>query len=119
MKKKYKIISIIGLIIALGIIFFKPTYSINDLLTSKIVDGIEINNINIDTKEDISTYTATIKALEEKEINYIEIEVSNKKEKYTLIGYIGKTLKENEETIITASIDYDISNMTDINYQIK
>ena len=120
MKKYRKQIVIGAIVLIMGILMLKPTYSINNnLLTSQIVDEIKIKDVSIDVEEEESTYTAKVEAIEETKINYIKITVSDEEKEYILIGYVGKTLNKEEETTITAKIDQDISKMKNINYEIK
>ena len=120
MKKYRKQIVIGAIVLIMGILMLKPTYSINNnLLTSQIVDEIKIKDVSIDVEEEESTYTAKVEAIEETKINYIKITVSDEEKEYILIGYVGKTLNKEEETTITAKIDKDISEMKNINYEIK
>ena len=123
--KKYKkylpIIAIIIPVIILGILIFKPTYSIkNDVLADITLKDIKITDITLEENKGTTTYNATIEALDDDvEVNYIQIELTGGNEDVTLIGYVGKTLNKGDKSIINASTDADIIDSTKVTYEIK
>lgn len=115
--KQSKIITIISIIIPLliiGILVFNYSYSSN--IQSKVVlDGLELSDISLENNNGTTKYTATVTATKDINVNYINITINDD----TLIGYIGKTLVNGDTTKISATIDKEISDISNINYEIK
>lgn len=122
--KKYKkylpIVAIIIPIIIIGILIFKPTYSIKPSVLDDITIGnVKISDITLEENKGTVTYNATVTALDDIDVNYIEIELTGGDEDVTLIGYVGKSLNKGDKSIINASTDADVIDSTTIGYEIK
>ena len=119
-KKYLPIIAIVIPIIIIGILIFKPTYSIKPSVLDDITIGkVKISDITLEENKGTTTYNATVTALDDVEINYIEIELTGGNEDVTLIGYVGKSLNKGDKSIINASTDADVIDATAIGYEIK
>ena len=119
-KKYLPIIAIVAIVIILCVVIFRPSYSVkSSILSDKTIDGLKITNITLEENNDGTTYQAKVTATEDIEVNYIEIDLTGGTEDVTLIGYIGKSLKKNESSIINASTDAKIIDSTNIEYTIK
>ena len=55
---------------------------------------------------------------EDLNLKYIDIKVEKENENIRLIGYIGEGIKSNETKLIEASVDKDITDITNITYTI-
>ena len=55
---------------------------------------------------------------EEISLKYIDIKVEKENENIRLIGYIGDSIRSNETKLIEASVDNDITDITNITYTI-
>ena len=72
----------------------------------KYENGISKLEVEVENKgEDIS-------------LKYIDIKVEKENENIRLIGYIGEGIKSNETKLIEASVDKDITDITNITYTI-
>ena len=119
-KKYLPIIAIVIPIIIIGILIFKPTYSIKPSVLDDITIGkVKISDITLEENKGTTTYNATVTALDDVEINYIEIELTGGNEDVTLIGYVGKSLNKGDKSTINASTDADVIDATAIGYEIK
>ena len=114
--KQSKIITIIAILIPIlfiGAIIFNYSYSINP--DKVVLDKVEISNIVINTHDGITEYSANVLATQDININYILIEIDGEE----LIGYVGKELSNGHTTKINATIDKELSNISNIVYTIK
>ena len=72
----------------------------------KYENGISKLEVEVENKgEDIS-------------LKYIDIKVEKENENIRLIGYIGDSIRSNETKLIEASVDKDITDITNITYTI-
>lgn len=112
-KKSVVIISLF-LITVVIIYFISSSFSIE-----KATNDVTIKNITItDIKIENNTYTGLLKATKKEKINYVTIKMldNNNEEIVTLIGYVGKTLEEDETFTIVSSTDKDLSKVSSIEY---
>lgn len=112
-KKSVVIISLF-LITVVIIYFISSSFSIE-----KATNDVTIKNITItDIKIENNTYTGLLKANKKEKINYVTIKMldNNNEEIVTLIGYVGKTLEEDETFTIVSSTDKDLSKVSSIEY---
>lgn len=124
--KKNKIPAlIVGIIVLVGLIFLVGR-SVADpntgYLRNQVVDGLSFENAEIVYEEGITTFTAEV--YNENGVEYtlknISINLTDADGNVTtLVGYIGETLEINEGKIITASIDDDLSDSTNLEYVIN
>lgn len=120
-KIRYYIAVLVVIIAVVGVIIFKPSYSVDQsLLANKTLDGLTIKDISlVDDGNGVTTYQATVEATTNKTVNYIEIVLTQGDSSVTLIGYVGKTLAAGETSVIKASTDADIINATSIDYILR
>ena len=130
MTLKQKIISAIVLVFLLAVgttLVLNFTLSSDDVntfygikLEDETLDNLELTNIKITEEEGITSYEATVKAESEIDVNYIEIKIKDEKEEeiLTLIGYVGASMKKNDERKIRASTDADLKNIKSIDYKV-
>ncbi len=120
-KPRYYLAALLIVVIAIiGVIVFKPSYSVeSNLLDNATLDGITITDISLVEDNGVATYQATVTATRNISVNYVEIILTTEKGTVTLVGYVGKTLANGETSIIKASTDADIMHATDINYIMK
>jgi len=116
---------VIGLLVLVGVIFLVGR-SVADpnsgYLRNQVVDGLSFENAEIVYEGGITTFTAEV--YNENGVEYtlknISINLTDGDGKIvTLVGYIGETLEINEGKIITASIDDDLSDSTNLQYVIN
>ena len=115
---KYWIIGIIVVLIIVGLLIFKPSFSRKTPFDKQVLDGVTLTHISIENENNIYTYRATVKATKDMNINYIKIIVTKNNKKYELVGYVGKELPNGETAYITSSTDENISNPEKIEYVI-
>ena len=119
---KYYVVALVVIIVAVGFVVFKPSFSKpSTLLEDKVLDGLTITDISLTEEDGITTYQATVTATANKTVNYIEIVLKDteKDQNITLIGYVGKSLLEGETSVIKASTDADVMKSDEITYTIK
>ena len=119
---KYYVVALVIIIVAVGFVVFKPSFSKpSTLLEDKVLDGLTITDISLTEEDGITTYQATVTATANKTVNYIEIVLKDteKDQNITLIGYVGKSLLEGETSVIKASTDADVMKSDEITYTIK
>lgn len=124
--KKNKILTlIVGLFVLVGVIFLVGR-SVADpntgYLRNQVVDGLSFENANLVYEGGITTFTAEV--YNENGVEYALKNISIKLTDgdgnvVTLVGYIGENLEINEGKIITASIDDDLSDSTNLQYVIN
>ena len=94
-----------------------------NVLKEQAIDGIKISNVALSVTDGLSTYTAKVTNTTDKDISIedIDIIVKNKEEKelVKMLGYIGSTIKPNEEKNIISTTDMDLSNADSISYKIN
>lgn len=116
------ILAIVIAVITLGITFSNNDINVfnNVELKDVEIDTLELNTIDIEEENGTYTYKAVLLAKEPTEVNYVEILIkdSEGKEIVTLIGYVGKSLSQNEVFNISASTDADISKLNSIDYKV-
>lgn len=124
-KKLISGILLLFLVVIGSAIIFNFTFSSGDIKTNYKdetveVDNLKISEITISETGGISTYSATLTALIDKKVNYIEITLKDDydQEIVTLIGYVGVNMKQNEKRKIEAGTDADLTNVTTINYKV-
>ena len=124
-KIKVIMILVFGIIAGLGVMF-SITFSVNNNsfygveLKDTTINNVKISDIKIKEENGITKYQANVKAIEEGNIKYIKIlfKDSENKDIVTLVGYIGTTLKKDENKTIDASTDADLSQVKSVEYEV-
>ncbi len=124
--QKYKLPSImigclmlIGIITVIGISVAKPS---DGDFPNQVVEGLSFENANLKTEDGITTFTAEIVNESGNIITLktININIKNASDEIiTLIGYVGEQLETNESKLITASIDKEITDASQVEYTIN
>ena len=118
----FAFILVIGITLTLSYTFSSNDVQVfNNLeLNDQEIEKISLNDISIESESGVYTYKATLKANEDVELKYVRIIMkdSDNKEIVTWIGYVGNTLSKNEEKILEASTDADISTLNYIEYEV-
>lgn len=119
LKLKKKQITILGaLIILAGLIYFPLSLSIKNKYNSISLDNVNIVDVDISEEDGIYKYSSTLIAVNDVHIDKINIVLKDSDNNIvdTLIGYVSKDLKENEEYKIISSTDTDLSTVKNIEY---
>ena len=75
---KYWVIGIIIVLIIVGLLIFKPTFSKKTPFDKQVLDGVTLTHISINNESNIYTYRAEAKATKDMNINYIKIIIFKK-----------------------------------------
>ena len=119
LKIKKKQITILGVLIILAcLIYFPLSFSIKNKYDSIALDNVNIVDVDISEEDGIYKYTSTLIAVNDVHIDKINIVLKDSDNNIvdTLIGYVSKDLKENEEYKIISSTDTDLSTVKNIEY---
>ena len=126
--KSKEIKGLIGalIIVVIGIVLVTVGKSIStedsSVLRNQIVENLSFENAEITCNSGICTYTVDVynESGSTYELKTIDINLKQEDESIiTLVGYIGDKLETEEGKKITASIDKDISNSTNVEYVIN
>lgn len=112
LKLKKKQITILGALIILAcLIYFPLSLSIKNKYNSISLDNVNIVDVDISEEDGIYKYSSTLIAVNDVHIDKINIVLKDSDNNIvdTLIGYVSKDLKENEEYKIISSTDTDLS----------
>lgn len=119
--KKLGIMSL-ALIVLIGfVVIVQKSFSYDaGLLEDVTINNLKITNINIDTNNGITKYTAKVLANESSKVSYIKMDLKDENNEIvvTLIGYIGKTLNQDETFDIEANTDANIDSVKRIEYSV-
>lgn len=124
-KKKKIIIGVLSLVIIAGIIVIVSKQSKadpdNTVLKTQVVENLMFENATLEYNNGISTFTVDVynENDETYTLNNISIKFTVDEKEVTLIGYIGNTLEKEEGRKLTASVDKDIRNATNLEYIIN
>ena len=119
-----RIIGLLSIILlAVIVIVIKSSISTEDssILRRQVVDNLSFENAELKCEGNTCTFEVDVYNDSKEAYNLKNIKMSFKQEDgsiETLLGYIGEKLESDEGRKITASIDKDISNSTDIEYEI-
>lgn len=119
LKLKKKQITILGALIILAcLIYFPVSLSIKNKYNSISLDNVNIVDVDISEEDGIYKYSSTLIAVNDVHIDKINIVLKDSDNNIvdTLIGYVSKDLKENEEYKIISSTDTDLSTVKNIEY---
>ncbi len=119
LKLKKKQITILGALIILAcLIYFPLSLSIKNKYNSISLDNVNIVDVDISEEDGIYKYSSTLIAVNDVHIDKINIVLKDSDNNIvdTLIGYVSKDLKENEEYKIISSTDIDLSTVKNIEY---
>ncbi len=119
LKLKKKQITILGALIILAcLIYFPLSLSIKNKYNSISLDNVNIVDVDISEEDGIYKYSSTLIAVNDVHIDKINIVLKDSDNNIvdTLIGYVSKDLKENEEYKIISSTDTDLSTVKNIEY---
>ncbi len=119
LKLKKKQITILGVLIILAcLIYFPLSFSIKNKYDSIALDNVNIVDVDISEEDGIYKYSSTLIAVNDVHIDKINIVLKDSDNNIvdTLIGYVSKDLKENEEYKIISSTDTDLSTVKNIEY---
>lgn len=122
LKLKKKQITILGALIILAcLIYFPLSLSIKNKYNSISLDNVNIVDVDISEEDGIYKYSSTLIAVNDVHIDKINIVLKDSDNNIvdTLIGYVSKDLKENEEYKIISSTDTDLSTVKNIEYTTK
>lgn len=119
LKLKKKQITILGVLIILAcLIYFPLSFSIKNKYDSIALDNVNIVDVDISEEDGIYKYSSTLIAVNDVHIDKVNIVLKDSDNNIvdTLIGYVSKDLKENEEYKIISSTDTDLSTVKNIEY---
>ena len=122
--KKLKVRHYIAVLLVVAIIvtvaILKPSLSrTSSVLDDATLDSFKISEVNMYQDEDMYTYEAKVTATEDIDMNFINITFTLDDKPFTIIGYVGKSMKAGEEAIIRSSTDVNILNSTAVKYELK
>jgi hypothetical protein len=108
------VLAVIG--IAIGIIINTFAFKVTD---KAVVDGLEFQNASINK----NNYTVYVTNTKETDYNLttIEVKLFDKDNNIiaTMSGYVGDTIKPNEVKTLSVTTDKDLTEATDVEYEIK
>jgi len=120
--KKKIIIAILSVfIITVGIMIIRKAYSTTSPLDNQVIEGISFENVNVDKKDDITTFECEVINDNSftKELKTISVIIQDENNSYNLTGYIGNSLEKDEHKILKISIDQEIGEIKSITYKIN
>ena len=111
------------IVVAVVIIFVGKSMATTDssILRNQTVGGLSFENATLEYKEGVSTYTVDVYNEEKDKITLKNIEIDFKQSDgttITLTGYVGNSLESDEGKKMQASVDLDLTNSTDIEFNI-
>ena len=113
-------------VVVLGIVLITVGKSLStsdsSVLRNQTVDGLSFENADISCNSGVCTFTVDVYNENKSTYTLKNIDLNFKQEDnsvLTLVGYIGETLESDEGRKLTASIDRDISNSTNLEYKIN
>lgn len=114
---------ILIIVVAVVIIFVGKSIATTDssILRNQTVDGLSFENGTLEYKDGVSTYTVDVYNEKKDKVTLKNIEINFKQEdgnEITLTGYVGNSLESDEGKKMQASVDIDLTNSTDIEFNI-
>ena len=114
---------ILIIVVAVVIIFVGKSIATGDssILRNQTVDGLSFENGTLEYKDGVSTYTVDVYNEKKDKVTLKNIEINFKQEdgnEITLTGYVGNSLESDEGKKMQASVDIDLTNSTDIEFNI-
>ncbi len=111
------------IVVAVVIIFVGKSMATTDssILRNQTVEGLSFENATLEYKDGVTTYTVDVYNENKEKISLKNIEINFKQEDdtfITLTGYIGNSLDSDEGKKMQASVDLDLTNSTDIEFNI-
>ena len=101
----------------------KTVVKSKNVIKAQTVEGLKIDNVDLNIVDGISTFTASVTNTTDKDVVVEEIKVTIKgkdgKEMLTLPGYIGGTIKPKETKNIISTADMDLSKADSVSYQVE
>ena len=122
-KKKITIISIVAVVLLVAIYFIGRSVATPDstILKDQVVENLSFKNADLKYENGVSTLNVTVANDTKEDINLstITVKLTESGKVTEMIGYIGPVLKSENETVMTASIDKDITNSEKLEYIIN
>lgn len=111
------------IVVAVVIIFVGKSIASTDssILRNQTVGGLSFENATLEYKDGVTTYTVDVYNENKEKVSLKNIEINFKQEDdtyITLTGYIGNSLDSDEGKKMQASVDLDLTNSTDIEFNI-
>ena len=111
------------IVVAVVIIFVGKSMATTDssILRNQTVEGLSFENAILEYKDGVTTYTVDVYNENKEKVSLKNIEINFKQEDdtyITLTGYIGNSLDSDEGKKMQASVDLDLTNSTDIEFNI-
>ena len=111
------------IVVAVVIIFVGKSIASTDssILRNQTVEGLSFENAILEYKDGVTTYTVDVYNENKEKVSLKNIEINFKQEDdtyITLTGYIGNSLDSDEGKKMQASVDLDLTNSTDIEFNI-
>ena len=111
------------IVVAVVIIFVGKSMATTDssILRNQTVEGLSFENATLEYKDGVTTYTVDVYNENKEKVSLKNIEINFKQEDdtyITLTGYIGNSLDSDEGKKMQASVDLDLTNSTDIEFNI-
>ena len=134
MNKKFKIydnkakkpLILLGSVMIFVIVVFVIQSSLanpmDDYLKNQVVDDLSFENASLTVDDGITTFTAEVfnESGDVYSLKNILVTLTDSEQKqYTLVGYIGESLKKDGTKILKVSIDQELSNLIDLTYEIQ
>ena len=120
LKVRHYIAALLVVAIIVTVAILRPSLSrTSNVLDDATLDSFKISEVNMYQDEDMYTYEAKVTATKDIDMNIINITFTLDDKPFTIIGYVGKSMKAGEETIIRSSTDVNILNSTDVKYELK
>ena len=111
------------IVVAVVIIFVGKSMATTDssILRNQTVEGLSFENATLEYKDGVTTYTVDVYNENKEKVSLKNIEINFKQEDdtyITLTGYIGNSLDSDDGKKMQASVDLDLTNSTDIEFNI-
>ena len=111
------------IVVAVVIIFVGKSMATTDssILRNQTIEGLSFESATLEYKDGVTTYTVDVYNENKEKVSLKNIEINFKQEDdtyITLTGYIGNSLDSDEGKKMQASVDIDLTNSTDIEFNI-
>lgn len=124
-KTRNLILGIFAVVVIAAAVWLGISYSLetDGYLANQVVDGLSFENASLNIVDGVSTYEVDVVNNTENPYSLKTIEIRfedpSNNEITTLIGYIGDSLDKDQKKVLTASIDMEIENISNITYTIN
>ena len=93
-----------------------------EVIKDREVDGIKVTNTSLVTVDGMSTLETTVTNVTDEDYNLVEYKIIVKDKKGNVIvelpGFVGDTIKAGESTVLTSSVDKDLTTAESIEIEV-